>query len=932
MRAIKILVCSAFIMGCAGISLYNSGAVSGQGGGSSLSAPTGIIASDNKYNNKVRVEWDAIRGATSYRIFRNTLDNAATATEVGTTPANTFLDMAAAPGQTLFYWVRAENASGVSVLSSSDSGSRANATQQGPVPPLEPPPVPPANPITASKVYLGKALFWDEQLSSTRTVSCGTCHTPAGGGDDLRARNTPATSTNPGLDQLFGNADDIVASRGVPTVNADGTYALSSLFGLKEQVTGRSSMSYLNAGYSPVMFWDGRATQQFRDPITNAVILQVGGALESQILGPPTNPTEMSHAGRDWNQVAARITSSKPLAVASNVPAPLTAWINGRSYPELFREVFGSPDVTPVGIALAIATYERTLYTDQTPLDIANAGITPLTQQEQNGRNLFVGNQCAVCHAGSLTSDNSFRYIGVRPTNDDTGRFQVTGNNADLGRFRTPSLRNVELRGTFFHNGRFSTLDEVVAFYNRGGDFNAPNKDGNVRPRGLSAQQQADIVAFLRRPHTDPRAASELPPFDRPTLYSETDRVPKLTGTGVAGSGAQVPQPVAVEPPLVGNPAFTVAVANALGGATATLVINSTDPGTVAIPASGSFIRQTINLQGNGPGGGFGSAIIAIPDDPALVGETFFGRWYIDDTGATGGFSVSRIFSFTIFGESTAVNSAAHVDFDGDNKTDISLFRPSNGQWWFTRSSDNQTVGMQFGNGTDEIVPADFTGDGKTDVAVWRSSVGQWFILRSEDNSFYAVPFGSSGDVPTPADFDADGKADVAVFRPSTATWFIQASSQGTIIRQFGASGDIPQVGDYDNDGKPDIAIYRPSVGQWWIDRSSAGLLATQFGVSSDIPAAMDYTGDGKTDIAFWRPSSGEWFVLRSEDLSFYAVPFGTSTDLPAPGDYDGDGKADAAVFRPSTGTWYVNRSTQGILITAFGVDGDLPAPGYQLP
>ena len=157
MRAIKILVCSAFIMGCAGISLYNSGAVSGQGGGSSLSAPTGIIASDNKYNNKVRVEWDAIRGATSYRIFRNTLDNAATATEVGTTPANTFLDMAAAPGQTLFYWVRAENASGVSVLSSSDSGSRANATQQGPVPPLEPPPVPPANPITASKVYLGKA-------------------------------------------------------------------------------------------------------------------------------------------------------------------------------------------------------------------------------------------------------------------------------------------------------------------------------------------------------------------------------------------------------------------------------------------------------------------------------------------------------------------------------------------------------------------------------------------------------------------------------------------------------------------------------------------------------------------------------------------------------------------------------------------------------
>ena len=690
-------------------------------------------------------------------------------------------------------------------------------------------------------------------------------------------------------------------------------------------------MSYLNAGYSPTMFWDGRATGTFRDPLTNAIILNAGGALESQVLGPPVSSAEMGHIGRDWTQVASRMAASKPLALASNVPAPLTAWINGRSYNEIFQEVFGTPDVTPARIALAIATYERTLYSDQAPIDLANAGITPLTQQEQNGRNLFVQNDCAVCHAGALTSDNSFRYIGVRPQNDDTGRFQVTGNNGDLGRFRVPSLRNAELRGTYMHNGRFSTLEQVVAFYNRGGDFNAPNKDPDVRPRGLNQGQQADIAAFLKRPLTDVRVANELPPFDRPQLYSQSNRVPVLTGTGVAGSGSLVPAVTAIEPPLVGNPSFTVAVSSALGNSQAVLVINSTDPGTGSIPASGSFARVAIQTQGTGAGNGYASVSLPIPDNAALVGQTFFGRWYVTDAGAAGGVAVSQAFRFTVFGTATAVPRAAHVDFDGDRKTDISIFRPSNGQWWYSKSSDNQTSALQFGAGTDRIVPADFSGDGKTDVAVFRPSTGEWFILRSENNSFYSVPFGASGDTPAPGDFDADGKADIAVFRPSTATWYIQASTQGTIIQQFGASGDIPQIGDYDGDGKSDIAIWRPSSGQWWINRSATGTtVATTFGISTDKPVAQDFTGDGKMDIAFYRPSSGEWFVLRSEDASFFSAPFGISTDTPAPGDYDGDGRADFAVFR--AGTWYVNRSTQGLLIASFGSTGDTPAPAAFVP
>ncbi|HEY0459585.1 MAG TPA: zinc-dependent metalloprotease family protein [Pyrinomonadaceae bacterium] len=267
------------------------------------------------------------------------------------------------------------------------------------------------------------------------------------------------------------------------------------------------------------------------------------------------------------------------------------------------------------------------------------------------------------------------------------------------------------------------------------------------------------------------------------------------------------------------------------------------------------------------------------------------------------------------------------VDFDGDCKTDISIYRPSAGEWWYTRSSDNGIRVGQFGTSSDVIVPADFTGDGKTDIAFWRPSTGFWFILRSEDNSFYSVPFGASGDIPAPGDFDGDGRADVTVYRPSTGTWFISLSSGGTRIQQFGIAEDKPVVGDYDDDGLSDIAIFRPSVAQWWLLRSGAGLIATQFGTVGDKAVPADYTGDGIPDIAVWRPSTGFWYILRSENASFYSVPFGTTGDVPAPGDYDGDGKSDTAVFRPSSNTWFVQRSTAGTLITGFGTSGDAAVP-----
>ncbi len=272
----------------------------------------------------------------------------------------------------------------------------------------------------------------------------------------------------------------------------------------------------------------------------------------------------------------------------------------------------------------------------------------------------------------------------------------------------------------------------------------------------------------------------------------------------------------------------------------------------------------------------------------------------------------------------------APFDFDGDNKTDLSIFRPGPGEWWYNRSSNGSNGAVAFGNSTDKITPGDYTGDGKTDVAIFRPSNGNWFVLRSEDFSFYAFPFGTTGDVPAPADYDGDGKADAAVFRPSTNTWYISKSAGGTDIVGFGIAGDKAVAGDYDGDGKADIAIFRNNAGvaEWWIRRSSNGsVFAVQFGAGTDNAVQGDYTGDGKTDIAIWRPSNGNWFILRSEDFSFYAFPFGTTGDVPVPGDYDGDGKFDAGVFRPTGSQWFVQRSTAGTLIQAFGISGDLPVP-----
>lgn len=242
----------------------------------------------------------------------------------------------------------------------------------------------------------------------------------------------------------------------------------------------------------------------------------------------------------------------------------------------------------------------------------------------------------------------------------------------------------------------------------------------------------------------------------------------------------------------------------------------------------------------------------------------------------------------------TPVQQPVRGDFDGDLKADPAVYiEDSAGSQWHIEGMDMRI----YGTSGDVPIPADYNGDGKTEIAVYRPSDGKWFVAGMGNIAVW----GTSTDIPVPGDYNGDGKDDVAFYRPASGIWSF--SGIGIVDKVWGIPGDIPIPADYNGDGKTDIAVYRPpdgtSDGTWYI--AGASVAATVWGIAGDIPAPADFTGDGKAEMVVFRPSDGKWYI---KNVGTYA--YGINGDQPLPADFTGDGVADRAVFRASNQTWYV--------------------------
>jgi len=273
--------------------------------------------------------------------------------------------------------------------------------------------VPASNPLNASKVALGKRLFFDTRLSVDEWLSCASCHDPAHAFSETRRVSV-----------------GVLGQRGK-----------------------RHAPTLLGRGLGESQFWDGRVA-----------------TLEEQVLLPIVSPDEMG----------------------MNLEAVLRRLNQDPAYRSLTRE----------SLADALSSYLRTIRSENSSYDLFVSGWPGvLSELELEGLNLFRGKaRCNLCHSGSQFTDEAFHNTGVawnEAALQDEGRAAITGKPWHKGAFKTPTLREVGQRGPYMHDGSLTTLEDVIDYYDAGGNKN-PYLDEKVVPLHLSAEEKKALLAFLR--------------------------------------------------------------------------------------------------------------------------------------------------------------------------------------------------------------------------------------------------------------------------------------------------------------------------------------------------------------------------------------------------------------------------------------------------